>query len=323
MLGISLLLTLVGAVFADSTARARDRLRFQNAVQRAQVLIQHRMETYISLLRGAAALFAVDGEVSQGEFQTFLQRQDISHRFPGVQGIGFARRIPPGERQAVLDQLRRELGGFRIWPRPDRTEAVPVIYLEPLTRRNQQALGYDMFTEPVRRAAMERARDTGLAAVTSRVTLINDTGPGRQAGFLIYLPVYRSGAFPLTLEERRAELLGFVYSAFRADDLFRAILPPGQAWTVSFEVFAGLPAPENLLHRSSPGSPPGRFKTLGGFDVADSSWTVAYTTLPHFEAGSSRSQAAWLLLGGLISSAVFFFLARAQVRAEMESARLF
>ena len=322
MLGISLLLPLTGAVYADSAARARDRLRFENAVQRAQVLIQHRMDTYISLLRGAAALFAVDRDVHQEEFQTFLQRQEITSRFPGIQGIGFARRIVPAERRDLLEQLRREHGGFRIWPGQDGRVAFPVIYLEPVTRRNRRALGYDMFTEPVRRAAMEKARDTGRPAVTSKVTLIQDTGPSRQAGFLIYLPVYRGGALPFAAEDRRADLLGFVYSAFRADDLFEAILPPGQAWMVSFEVYAGRPAPENLLHRSAPGSPAGRFKKFGGFEVADSSWTVAFTTLPQFEDGSSRPQAVWLLLGGLVSSGLLFFLSRAQVRAEMESARL-
>jgi signal transduction histidine kinase/CheY-like chemotaxis protein len=301
MLGIALLLTLASVLYVDSTARARDRLRFENVVQRTQALLQHRMETYVALLRATAALFAVDGDVSEEEFQTFLQRQDLSRRFSGIQGTGFCRQTRP--------------------------DSCPIVYVEPLNARNRTILGRDLARDPARRAAMERARDSGLPMTTPRVTLVNDTGPDRQAGFLIFLPVYRGGAPPPGAEERRADLLGFVVSAFRADDLFQSILPPGEVWNVGYAVYAGSPAEENLLHRSAAlaannGRKP-RYQKLGGFEVAGSPWTVSYVTLPEFEAGSSQPQALWLLLMGLGSSAVLFLLARAQVLAEAESARLY
>ncbi|HEX6900934.1 MAG TPA: CHASE domain-containing protein [Thermoanaerobaculia bacterium] len=300
MLGISLLLTLASVLYIDATARARDRLRFENVVQRTQVLLQHRMETYVALLRATAALFAVDGDVSEEEFQTFLQRQGLSRRFTGIQGTGFCRQTRPG--------------------------SCRLVYVEPLNAGNRTVLGYDLFRDPARRSAMERARDSGLPAATSRVSLINDTGPDRQAGFLIFLPVYRGGAPPPGVEERRADLLGFVLSAFRAGSLFQSILPPGEIWNVGYTVYAGAPSEENLLHRSAglaANDHAPRFEKLGGFEVAGSSWTVAYATLPEFEEGSSRPQVLWLLLMGLGSSAVLFLLARAQVRAEAESARLY
>lgn len=44
---------------------------------------------------------------------------------------------------------------FLVYPRPtfDRTTAAPIVYLEPDINGNGQALGYDMFSEEVRRAA--------------------------------------------------------------------------------------------------------------------------------------------------------------------------
>ena len=55
-------------------------------------------------------------------------------------------------------------------------------------RRNEPALGFDLWSEDKRRAALERARDTGLATATPPIRLVQE--PGSQLGFLVLLPVY-------------------------------------------------------------------------------------------------------------------------------------
>ena len=269
------------------------------------------MQGYVSLLRATSGLFAVDESVSSGEFRAFLHNLELRRRYPGIQGIGFSRRIarPPKE----------DAG------RPERHS---IVYIEPPDRRNRAALGFDMSTEPTRRAAMERARDTGQPAATGRVTLLQEIGPRKQAGFLLYFPVYRHGVPLTTVADRRSALLGFVYSPFRADDLLRGILQAEANPTIAFQVFAGsVPSPENLLHRSSPlpaggdrprGDRP-RFTAYGGFDIAGSPWTIEYSTLPAFEAASTRRSALLLPLAGLLVSALLFFLTRSLVRAEIEA----
>src|SRR5262249_53006843 len=91
--------------------------------------------------------------------------------------------------------------------------------LEPLDEANQRAIGFDMAFEPVRRAAMERARDTGGAAITRALTLVQDAAEPRPGGFLMFLPVFRNGAAVETVTERRAALAGFIYAPFRFADL--------------------------------------------------------------------------------------------------------
>lgn len=306
MLALSLALTAAGTYTGLRTTRARDQLRFQSAVYRTQVLIENRMESYISLLRATSGLFAVDESVSHEDFRAFLRPLDVPHRYPGVQGIGFSRRIAPPQKAGA-----------------GRLERHSIVYLEPLDRRNRAALGFDMSGEPRRRAAMERARDTGQPTATGRVTLVQEIGPHKQAGFLIYFPVYRHGVPLTTVADRRAALLGFVYSPFRADDLLRGILHAEANPTITFQVFAGtVPAPENLLHRSSlipTGGDRPRFTAFGGFDVAGSPWTVEYSTLPAFEAASTRRTILLLPLAGLLVGALLFFLTRSLVRAEIEA----
>src|SRR5690606_35653372 len=160
--------------------------------------------------------------------------------YPGVQGIGFAQRVPAAERQGfVSDQRRDRDAEFDILPAGERDLYFPIVFLETEDRRNLHAIGYDMFSQPTRREAMERARDTGTAAASGRVLLVQEIDAAKQAGFLIYVPVYRDGVVPGTLYERRAALAGFVYSPFRADDLLGGLLRGERLPRLNFEIYDG------------------------------------------------------------------------------------
>jgi signal transduction histidine kinase/CheY-like chemotaxis protein len=333
VLALSLLLTAIAVYHILTTSEAKDRLRFQNLVQKIQPIIQNRMEIYIALLRATGGLFAVEEEVDAERFYSFVGHLKVRERYPGVQGIAFSRRIAPGEEEAVATAMRRQgQPGFHVWPArllsPDHPETHAILYLEPLDERNQQAIGYDMSTEAKRRAAMELARDTGRTAASGRLTLVQESGRTKQAGFVVYVPVYRRGAPLGTVAERRAALLGFVCSAFRAVDLLHGILGTEAAPTVSFELFAGPePARESLLFRShnaqrSAGAENPVFTKLSRFDLASSVWTLRFTTLPGFAAASGRDQTTLVLLLGLLTSAILFLVTRSEVQARLAAERV-
>src|SRR5690606_23884226 len=127
-------------------------------------------------------------------FRRFTERLDVEGRYPGIQGIGFTQRFMPEERDSLFAAMQAQgFPDFRVWPDVPYPERHAIIYLEPLDRRNRAALGFDMFTEPTRRDAMARARDTGLPAMSGKVTLVQEIEGRVQAGFLIYYPVYRDG----------------------------------------------------------------------------------------------------------------------------------
>ncbi|HVS00906.1 MAG TPA: CHASE domain-containing protein, partial [Thermoanaerobaculia bacterium] len=321
VLGVSLALTFAATYYVAVTAQARDWLRFLNAIQRTQVSVENRMDTYTVLIRATSGLFASDDTVGREQFRTFLSPIDLRQRYPGMQGIGFAQRVRRAEREAFTEVVRGVDRTFRISPEGDRPEYFPILYLEPGDTANRQALGYDMFSEPARRAAMERARDTGRPAASGKVTLLQGAGrEKKQAGFLIYIPIYRRGSRPETVADRRDALEGFVYAPFRAEDLLTGIFGAGVAPTVAFQVFAGRDtSPENLLFRSDPpveelGDRPS-FTATRFFDLAGQPWTLSYRTLPSFEESSGKAQAAVLLIIGLFTSGVLLMVTQAQVRA--------
>ncbi|MEW6737257.1 MAG: CHASE domain-containing protein [Acidobacteriota bacterium] len=326
----SLLMTVISAYYVHSTSQAKDLVRFENAVESTQDNIQDRLETYINVLRGANGLFTAHPSVGYEEFHDYVAGLELQQRYPGIQGIGFSCRFSPKEKDQFL-AAKRTSGDhtFKIWPATERDEYHSILYLEPLDRRNQAAIGFDMFTEPVRRAAMARARDTGLPAASGRVTLVQEIDLQKQAGFLIYLPVYRKGAPTNTISERQAALLGFVYSPFRMEDLLIGIFGRERQPRVDFEVYDGEQlSPENLLHSSLSfqnahnRSDKPQFTATSQIKIAGRSWTLAFSSRPEFEAVSSRSLIPYTLLGGILISIVLFVATRSQAEARIVAERI-
>ena len=170
---------------------------------------------------------------------------------------------------------------------------------------------------------MEQSRDTGMRAASGRVTLVQERDEAKkQAGFLIYIPVYSSTRTPQTIEERRAQLIGFVYSPFRVDDLLDEILGDEKHRNVDFQVFDGaLMSPEHLLHQSNHNAPvdssyQSRFRTSTTIEVAGRTWSMAFTTRPEFDkAASGKYLVPSIFFGGLLVSLLLFGITQLQARA--------
>lgn len=319
--GGALMVSFVAAVYVHRTTQSKDRARFENSVKQVSTALQSRLDTHVALLRAGTGLFAASVSVEPDEFHRFVSQFDLPNHYPGIQGIGFSLKLQPEERKQVIEQMRKAgHPDFKIWPEGDRPEYHTIVYLEPSDRRNQAAIGFDMTTEPVRRAAMERARDTGAAVASGRVTLVQEIEEPKQPGFLIYAPVYRNGAKIDTITERRAALQGFVYAAFRTGNLFPTILAVHEYQGIDFQVFDGPePATASLLYDSAhvnDGTSASHFGTTTNIPVADGPWSLHFTSNNDFEAGSATNLATITLLGGGILSLVLFAVTRSQTRAQ-------
>ncbi|EHR70902.1 histidine kinase,histidine kinase,CHASE domain-containing protein [Burkholderiales bacterium JOSHI_001] len=225
ILVLSLLLTGLAWLGTRHFAIDDARQRFERRADEVQGRIERRMASYETLLRDGVALFASQGEVTRESWRRYAQMVQPETRYPGIQGFGVSRLLRPSELAAHEAAQRAE--GFRSYqvrPAGGRDAYSAIVYLEPLDKRNLRAIGFDMMSEPTRRAAMERARDSGEAALSGIVTLVQEDGKNVQKGFLLYLPVYHGGAMPATLEGRRKLLLGWVYAPFRVTDLMQGIL---------------------------------------------------------------------------------------------------
>lgn len=316
----ALLLTGVATYSAARVLVARDEMQFANGVQQTREEIERRLQIYTEILNLGSVVCGGHRDVSLEEFREYAQGLQVNRRYPGIQGIGFTRRVELAEKDNVVREMRRRgFPGFAIWPDKPETELHTILHIEPLDWRNRRAIGYNMFSESVRRAAMVQARDSGAPAASGKVVLVQETGQQVQPGFLIYVPVYRTGRPPRTVDERRRELVGFVYAPFRAGDLLRGIFASEKQLPVEFRVFDGPePSPNALLYQSvSAESVSHRpwFRRRLQLGVAGRTWTVEFASGESLESTSGAMVVPFIGLGGLAVSLLLFRFSATQARA--------
>lgn len=275
--------------------------------------IESRLTGYKSVLSGAAGLFVASQVVDRNEFRKYVSALNLERSYPGIQGVGYSLALIPGDKDRHMEEIRREgFARYAIRPEGVREIYTAIIYLEPFDWRNQRAFGYDMYSEPTRRAAMERARDENRAIVSGKVKLAQETEKDTQAGFLMYVPVYRNNAPHETLVQRRANLLGWTYSPFRINDLMRGILGKhfGEvSGALDLEIYDGdTPSAESLMYNTngaiefSAASPRSVFQSVRTINVGGHDWTIAVSSLHGFESRLKSGRARLVMIAGIAIS---------------------
>src|SRR5260370_16049530 len=142
----ALMVTFLVAFYVHHSAQAKDQARFDNSVKQINTILDSRLDTYVALLRAGTGLFAASVSVEPDEFHQFVNRLELQRHYQGVQGIGFSVRVTPEQKDQLTDLMHREGNtSFKILPEGNRAEYHSIIYLEPVDRRSQVAIGYDMF----------------------------------------------------------------------------------------------------------------------------------------------------------------------------------
>lgn len=259
-LAIFLLIIAITAlsVFAiERGERRREEARLTETIQAVASAIDRRGNTSSAYLRAGAALFGTVDDVPATLFRRFVSELRLDSDYRGAEGIGWAEAVRPGEIDDYEARLRAQVPGSpRVRPdlRPGATLAVPVTYLQPDTERNRRALAFDMYSEEVRRKAMDEA-EREARPTASGLLVLEHEGDRPVPGFIIYMPV-----FDQTMMGRR--LKGFVYSPFNAADFLDSALQLETRNGMGIKLFDGdEPIPANLLTQIAPSTSSGRTLT--------------------------------------------------------------
>ncbi|WP_273163316.1 CHASE domain-containing protein [Massilia timonae] len=309
---LTLLVTFGAWSSAQRSAEAQLHEAFDYRTRDMGYAIGRRLLVYEQVLRGARGYLRGSVDLSRAEFAEYYEVLRLDQSFPGLEALAIASAIPPGALAAHEARVRAEgFPDYRVHP-ADGQPRTAISHIQPFNARNLRAFGYDMYSEPVRRAAMAAARDSGQAALSGKVVLVQEGGASRDAGFLMYLPVYRSGRDVETVEERRAALVGWIYSPFRMKDLMRGVGGIA-APQLDVEIYDGdHMAPDALLYRS-PGAGhagPPRFSTATRMAMAGRTWTVRMASSANLEATLDHERpqmvaATGVVLGALVSMVVW------------------
>ena len=159
---IFLLITAITAlsVFAiERGERQREQALLNETAQVIASSLDRRVNTSGSYLIAGASLISTLDRVPAELFRRFATELRLDADYRGSVGIGWAPIVPRDQIGAFENLVAAETrSDFTITPLPSQESnfAVPVTFFEPMMDTNRRAIGYNMYSEDVRRAAMQR-----------------------------------------------------------------------------------------------------------------------------------------------------------------------
>ncbi len=334
VLAVSIFLTLGITYNFYKSSLSKDTARFNNEVNRVQSAIENKIYLYIALLKGGRGFVESAAELNRESFAAYIQSLDLERNYKSVQAIGYSQIVLPQDREALTKKMQAEgIEDFNIFPDGERDSYQSVIYIEPYNEQNRKLIGFDMSTETNRREALVRAGDSGTSAASAKVNLLQSGDAISQSGFLICLPIYKKGKIPATVEERRKNLIGYIYSPFRSADFLDEIQKGTDTADIAVQIYDGEPTAETLLSQTS-------FENISKSanqiekdqsteltkEIVDRKWTIKYVSLPAFSEQSSIGWTPLIFLSGIVGSFLLFGMTywetAARLKLETVAARL-
>lgn len=297
------------------------RASFDFGLRQSATRIEQRIASYEQMLRGVQGLFVASGPIRRDNFDAYVDALLAGSDFAGLQAIAYGPKLRPDQLEGhVLAERLAGQSGYAVRPSGAREAYAPVTFIAPDTESSRRALGYDVYSEPVRRAAMLQARDSGRAAITARTTLVTEDGGAPRYGFLMFLPLYAAGAPVDTIAQRREHLVGWVWAGFRMNDLMSSLYgesTPGLALSIHDGTAL---SDDTLMFRSGDDAPPAgerapTFEAQEYVSVAGHTWTVSAHTLPEFDRRHRRDAATAIAVAGVVLSLLLALLTYQQATA--------
>lgn len=328
VLVVTLLLSLVAAHSVANLNETRERIRFGRVAEQTRLQLQQIINGYLNVLDGLRGLVNARLTMDRPQFEAYLEPVRLRENYPGVQGLGIAVRVRPDQKELGIRKAREKEPNFHIWPVAKEGEVCPLVICAPADARNLELVGFDLYSDPVAREALERGTRAARPTVSGQFELAREQPGPREFGFLFCTPVFVGGVAPETVPERQEKLFGFLVCLFRAGDLFLALDKSVAGAAVALRLHDGAePARARLLHAfpsvtgASQPWPPTTLAATNSLLVADRAWTLAVAALPEFATGPARFLPRALALGGGLISLALFGLTLGQVKAHAETER--
>jgi two-component system, sensor histidine kinase len=315
---LGLFLTVVLFWLVRQAELASFRARLESDVSLRTDTIFNKIDGSLLVVTALRNHFAASKEVTREEFSTF-SKPFLQERGE-IKALSWDPRIPQAQRGSFEAQGRKGVAGeFFIYERDRKGDRIParsrdffypVWYIEPMSE-NGKAIGFDVGSNPLRLAALEQARDTGMPTATERIILEQDGEPRNSV--LVFAPFFAKGLQSRTVAERRVALQGFTVAVINMERLFSAALGKTEPIGLSFNLL-DLSAPKDrrlLYHWTARGS--GSVSWLGfllpeaptttkKFSFCGRDWGVNLTPSQEYLA-RNYPLAYWTLLpaGGFLS----------------------
>ena len=331
------MITLSSWLLERSNARRTLQAEFNLAASYRALALKRLIEDKLLILESIQSMFAAVEGVPQPEFGLFIE--PLQARNDGVQALDWVAHVRHVDREAFEAARRRQgIKDFEIRERKaqgvmvraaQRAEYFPVFSLDP-EESDEDSVGFDLASNEDRAAAISKARDSGEAVATGRVTLVQEAQGSY--GFLILYPVYSQNVPQVTVEQRREHFKGFVLGVFRIPDIVAQALLVFEPEGIDLRGIDESANPEEQLlffhsSRTLDQAQVGLQESVAnqvisytvGFQVGGRQWRIECMAAPYFIASRASFTPYGILAGGFGFTGLLAAFFAAGIRRERET----
>ncbi|MDO8826380.1 MAG: PAS domain S-box protein [Methylophaga sp.] len=282
-----------------------------------------KVNAYGEMLRATQGLFYVSPDLSREDFANFYQSLKLEENYHGIQGLGYVVAIAPEHKQIHINAVKQSgLTDYDIFPSGQRDQYSANLYIEPMTSKNVRALGFDMYSDPTRKDAMDRAILTGESTLTEKVLLKQDGSTATINGLLMYLPVFIDPSESDVPVELRTLHSGWVYAVFRIDDVLKDVLATHTNVGL-LEIYDDADEKSDGLLFSQTGTASKiKFSLQKSYDIGGRTWSFIGQPDLEFANHVSRSNESVIWLIGTVISLLFALVIAAIANSRANAIRI-
>lgn len=290
--------------------------------------ISERLESFRHILLGASGLFTSSEHVTRNEWEDFVKVFNIKKNFPGVRAMGYMTYSTRDNLPTVIERIRDS--GFKnaeIHPDIDTGNYAVVTFITP---EYSPSLGYNMFSHPARKNAINSARKTGEATISERVAYQKSEMPFEGVGFSMYYPV-DTNIQQFSKPASQRDIQGFVFGSFEASKFFEIATRYTSDKLYGLKVYDGEIKNDKLLFQSKNFDQlaySANFTNVSTIKPYGQDWILKFRFSPDIIAESTQHRSITVLAFGivmafLLSSLVLALLvARTRVLAHNKQVEL-
>ncbi|QHF03897.1 diguanylate cyclase [Pseudomonas asturiensis] len=320
---VAVLTFVVGAALTLMLALADHDLYQHQLRQRFDILaserfsrIQERLDRQVSRLDTVRRFFLFSEQVERAEYDGF-----VTPLLVGTQAYAWNPRVTQAERAGFEQSMRS--GGLPefsiseldenglLTPAGERGEYFPVLYIDSLSKI-PPPLGFDIYSEPIRRLAVDRARQLNRVVATPRIKLLA-LDPTDSLGVLLVAPVFSASPLP----DQPPALRGMLTAIISLAQLMSVGPAERDNLAITLTDLSVQPTPEQVYRSPVVGIADGLYQsTVLSFGDRDYLLEVRPSKL--FQKNNRMTTDNIILLGGLLSlmlSALLYSLIGQRQRA--------
>lgn len=218
---ITFALLIIAFITASKWERKDSLAEFDGMSNQLSEQLRIRFESQEAVLAQISALFTYHpaSNITPSDFHRFVQV--TIKKYPMIYAIEWAPEVKDAQREKFIERMNQDFADFDIkeldqnntWVSAQQRDIYyPLAYLEPLTALSQLTQGFDIATNPARKATITQAMQNNTAVATPPVQIYLGSGP--KQGLLLMYPV------------KGTHVRGLVQTVLITNDFFGQLFAP-------------------------------------------------------------------------------------------------